>query len=458
MPDLQDGESTEMQGSGSKPYILKNTGGVYSCTCPAWRNQSIAIEKRSCKHLRKLRGDAAEEARTGGALPQRPAKSATDGADEDSGPPVLLAESWDNTTDLTDWWMSEKLDGVRAYWDGQQFLSRQGNIYHAPDWFVEGLPAVPLDGELWIDRKKFQRTVSIVRRQDKSDLWNEVRFLIFDAPAATGGFEDRLAFLKDALAKGTAKFASQHAHERCKSLEALRAELARIEALHGEGLMLRQPGSKYVAGRSSSLLKVKTFHDAEAVVIGHQAGAGRHTGRMGALLVRLPNGTDFAIGTGFSDRERENPPAIGATVTFRYQELSDAGVPRFPSWVGLRLDAAVKSPPERSAQAPSLTPSLQHSTAPAQPTAPNPQAKSPQPTPPPSGSGNTPRYFEFTDDSSNKFWEISQSGSSLTTRWGRIGSTGQNKTKSFADEKAASNAVAKLIQQKADEGYIERDK
>src|SRR6185369_4443334 len=107
--------------------------------------------------------------------------------------------------------------------------------------------------------------------------------------------------------------------------------------------MLRQPGSMYVAGRSATLLKVKTFHDAEAVVVGHQAGAGRHKGRMGALLVKLPDGTDFAIGTGFSDREREQPPSIGATVTFRYQELSDAGVPRFPSWVGVRHDATAKS-------------------------------------------------------------------------------------------------------------------
>jgi len=437
MPDLQDGESTEMQGSGSKPYILKNSGGVYSCTCPAWRNQSIAIEKRTCKHLRKLRGDDAEVTRTGGALPQRPAKTAADGVEEASGPPLLLAESWDTATDLTDWWMSEKLDGVRAYWDGKQFLSRQGNIYHAPDWFIEHLPAVPLDGELWIDRKKFQRTVSIVRRQDKSDLWNEVRFLIFDAPAATGGFEDRLAHLKDALAKGSARFARQHAHERCKSLDALRAELARIEALQGEGLMLRQPGSKYIAGRSSTLLKVKTFHDAEAVVMGHLAGAGRHKGRMGALLVRLSDGTDFAIGTGFSDRERENPPAIGATVTFRYQELSDAGVPRFPSWVGVRLDAAVKP-----AQVPSV-----HSFIPA------PRQQSTISTP-----SSKPRYFEFIDDASNKFWEVSQSGNSMTTRWGRIGSTGQSKTKTFADEQSAANAVTKLIQAKTDEGYVERDK
>jgi DNA ligase-1 len=437
MPDLQDGETTEMQGSGAKPYLLKNTGGVYSCSCPAWRNQSVAIEKRTCKHLRKLRGDAAEEARIGGALPQRPEKAKGEEGEE-SGPPLLLAESWDSATDLTDWWMSEKLDGVRAYWDGKQFFSRQGNLYHAPDWFMEGLPAVPLDGELWIDRKKFQRTVSIVRRQDKSDLWNEVRFLIFDAPAASGGFEERLAYLKDALARGAAKFARQHPHERCKNLEALRGELARIESLGGEGLMLRQPRSKYVAGRSATLLKVKTFHDAEATVIGHQDGAGRHKGRMGALLVRLPNGTEFAIGTGFSDRERGNPPAIGATVTFRYQELSEAGVPRFPSWVAVRQDAPGK-PVEPIAKASKpMTPAASTAIV---------------------GTGpatGKPRYFEFVKGTSSKFWEVSQAGNALTTRWGRIGSSGQSKTKTFAGEKSAVTAVAKLIEEKTGEGYVEK--
>src|SRR4051812_30468331 len=237
MPDLADGETTEMKGSGAKPYVLKNSGGGYSRTCPAWRDQSTPIERRTCKHPRKLRGDAAEEARLGGALPQKPTKSSGGGEENDAGPPLLLAESWDNAADLSDWWMSEKLDGVRAYWDGKQFLSRQGNIYHAPDWFVEGLPAVPLDGELWIDRKKFQRTVSIVRRQDKSDIWNEVRYVVFDAPAATGSFEARIAFLKDELASQAAKFAQILPHQRCQGLDALRAELARIETLGGEGLM-----------------------------------------------------------------------------------------------------------------------------------------------------------------------------------------------------------------------------
>jgi DNA ligase-1 len=200
--------------------------------------------------------------------------------------------------------------------------------------------------------------------------------------------------------------------------------------------MLRQPGSKYVAGRSATLLKVKTFHDAEAVVVGHQAGAGRHKGRLGALLVRLPDGTEFAIGTGFTDRERENPPGVGATVTFRYQELSEGGVPRFPSWVGVRLDAPVKVPqsiPDTTAKKASAPAAVTISGA----------------------SATGPRYFEFVDGASNKFWEISQAGSAMTTRWGRIGAAGQSKTKTFADEPSATKAVAKLVEDKTGEGYIE---
>jgi DNA ligase 1 len=336
MPDLNDGESVEMQGSGNRPYVLKNTGGVYSCTCPAWRNQSIGIEHRSCKHLAKYRGTAAEEARIGAVLPTKPVAA----AGESTAPPLLLAESWDGVADPAGWLMSEKLDGVRAYWDGdgKRFISRQGNLYHAPDWFIAGLPTVPLDGELWLGRKAFQRTVSIVRRQDQSDHWKQIRFLVFDAPGLEKGFEDRLAFVKECLA-GKPEYAQAHEHFACRGVDHLRQELARLEALGAEGVMLRRPGSRYESGRSSTLLKVKSFHDAEARVIEHQGGAGRHKGRLGALLVELDDGTRFAVGTGFSDAERENPPAIGSVITFRYQELSDGGVPRFPSFVGVREEA-----------------------------------------------------------------------------------------------------------------------
>jgi DNA ligase-1 len=332
MPDLADGESAQLQGSSARPYVLKNVGGVYSCSCPAWRNQSLPIERRTCKHLRQFRGEAAEQHRLGSL--STPCRRADDTAKPAKSVPwLLLAQNWSGDVDLADWWLSEKLDGVRAYWDGRRFCSRQGNKFHAPDWFVQGLPSQPLDGELWIDRRRFQRTVSIVRRQDQTELWREVSYLVFDAPQLQARFEDRLAFVRETLTQKRPPFARLLEQQRCRDVDHLRQELARIEALGGEGLMLREPGSSYVAGRSATLLKVKTFHDAEARVIGHQPGNGRHQGRLGALLVELANGTQFAVGTGFTDRQREQPPAVGTLITFRYQELTDGGVPRFPSFV-----------------------------------------------------------------------------------------------------------------------------
>src|SRR5579871_4776825 len=300
MPDLRDGESIEMQGSASRPYVLKNIGGVFSCTCPAWRNQSLPIERRTCKHLRRLRGEAAEAARLGSAPPvQAPA------VEHPRKPlPLLLAEVWDGATDPRGWWLSEKLDGVRGYWDGARLLSRQGHVYHAPAWFVAGLPAVPLDGELWLGRKQFQRAVSIVRRHDETERWREIMFLVFDAPAMTEPFEQRLHYLDELLRQHQPPFAQVHPHEPCQGLAHLHEELARVEALGGEGLMLRAPGSLYAIGRSPTLLKVKSFRDGEARVIGHQPGTGRHHGRLGALLVELANGVQFAVGTGLSDAER----------------------------------------------------------------------------------------------------------------------------------------------------------
>jgi DNA ligase-1 len=335
MPDLLDGETAHVQGSARKPYELKNIGGVYSCSCPAWRNQSLPIERRSCKHLRQYRGEEAERQRLGG-IPSVASPSAK--ADKPKAPALLLADKWSDKTDPSGWWLSEKLDGVRAYWDGRQFLSRQGNRFHAPDWFTEGLPSTPMDGELWIGRKQFQRTVSIVRRQDQSDHWREVKYLIFDAPNAGGRFEARLAHLIQNCRELQTQFAEVLPQHRCLGKAHLLEELGRINSLCGEGLMLRQPGSNYEPGRSSTLLKVKTFHDAEARVIGHQPGTGRHYGRLGALLVALPNGTEFAVGSGFTDAERELPPRVGTKITFRYQELTDGGVPRFPTFVRVRPD------------------------------------------------------------------------------------------------------------------------
>jgi len=431
MPDIPDGRTVEMQGSGSKPYILKNVGGVYSCSCPAWRNQSVTIERRTCKHLRKYRGDAAEEARIGGALPQRPTRP--DGAEEDADLPLLLAENWTDDTDPTGWWMSEKLDGVRAYWDGKQFLSRKNNIFHAPDYFTRGLPPMALDGELWIDRGQFQRTVSVVRRQDQPPEWRQVKFVIFDAPQARGTFEKRLEWLGGVMPKWGNQFAQLHIHEECEGLENLLAELERVLKLGGEGLMLRKPESRYEFNRSSTLLKVKRFHDSEARVVAHEGGKGRHKGRLGAVVAELPGGKRFNIGTGFSDKQRENPPAVGSTVTFKYQELTKDGIPRFPVFVGVRIDAPAVIVPLVKAPPAAATVTVAPKTA---------------------SSG--PRLFENTSDGASKFWEVSVSGSSLTTRWGKIGTAGSTKTKTFATAEKAQAEADKLVKEKMAGGYEEK--
>jgi DNA ligase-1 len=193
---------------------------------------------------------------------------------------------------------------------------------------------------------------------------------------------------------------------------------------------------------------VKTFHDADARVVDHLPGSGRHQGRLGALAVELADGTRFSVGTGFSDAQRENPPAIGSTITFRYQELSDRGVPRFPSFVRLRTDAVASV----AAPAESAKPQPFSRRAAASPTSPQPQAADVATAPSPGGK----RYFELVDGKSAKFWEISQAGCDVTVRYGRLGAGGQTQVKTFGGEDAAVAHATKLIGEKTAKGYVEK--
>jgi DNA ligase 1 len=353
MTDIADGEVAYVQGSAAQPYELKNVGGVYSCSCPAWRNAGGGIDTRTCKHLKGYRGEQVELARIGaagtggGAAIARPRAAkrttTTDGNEDanesgDGAAPVLLAHKWEPEVDLTGWWISEKLDGVRAYWDGQQFVSRLGNAFYAPSWFTEGFPDHPLDGELWVGRKEFQSTVSIVRRMDGGDQWKKLRYLVFDAPHLKKPFEKRVEFVEGFIASEAVPYMDAVEHMRCTGIEHVKTELSRVEKLGGEGLMMRKPGSLYEVGRSHTLLKVKSFFDAEARVVGHEPGKGKHKGRLGALVLQMPDGTRFNVGSGFTDAQREAPLAIGSLVTYRYQELTNDGVPRFPTFVGEAID------------------------------------------------------------------------------------------------------------------------
>jgi DNA ligase-1 len=205
--------------------------------------------------------------------------------------------------------------------------------------------------------------------------------------------------------------------------------------------MLRQPGSIYEVGRSSTLLKVKNFRDAEAVVMDHQAGKGKFKGKMGALVVQMEDGTEFSVGTGFSDAQRGSPPPIGSTITFRYQELSDAGVPRFPSFVRVRKRAAEATiDDDKKATKKAAIVARKKSAGKKKPSA----------------TSASTRYFEFVEGKSNKFWEISIDGGNVTVRYGRIGSSGTTKTKEFDDTDAADTHAEKLIAQKTGKGYTEK--
>jgi DNA ligase len=251
--------------------------------------------------------------------------------------PVMLAHRWDQNIDIKGWWMSEKLDGVRGYWTGKEMISRSGNQFRVPKWFTRNFPSTSLDGELWIGRRQFSELISIIQRKRADTEWEKVHYFIFDAPQVQGGFEKRLDFARRWFQQHPNPFAEILKQEICENEIHLQKTLREIESLGGEGLMLRKPNSPYVDGRSYNLLKVKTYRDAEATVIKHLGGgSGKHAGRLGALLVELPNGIQFAIGTGFSDQERENPPPVGSVITFKYYGFHKSGIPRFASFLRMR--------------------------------------------------------------------------------------------------------------------------
>lgn len=259
-------------------------------------------------------------------------------ASEIEPPLVPLASTYKQGVALEDYWVSEKLDGVRAYWNGHVFLSRNGNVYRAPDWFIAGLPDIPLDGELWMGRQRFAELSGAVRKQAPIDAeWRRIRFHVFDLPGA-GPFHERYERLQTLIDSADSPYLKLVQQKPTSSHFALMADLDRVIAEGGEGLMLKRRESSYEAGRSDDLLKVKAFEDAEAVVVERIAGKGRLRGMMGALKVELPNGRRFRIGTGFNDEIRAHPPAPGTHITFKYYGLTATGLPRFASFLRIRDD------------------------------------------------------------------------------------------------------------------------
>ncbi|EJC6745801.1 DNA ligase [Vibrio vulnificus] len=253
-------------------------------------------------------------------------------------PEVMLAQTYGHGVKINDYWYSEKLDGIRAYWTGTQLLTRNGNRIFAPKWFVEALPPMALDGELWAGRGNFhivQQTVLDTTPDEHA--WKQIDFMVFDLPESAGDYQKRYYTLIDLVKNIDAKHIKFVEHKPIVSEAQLFEKLDAITGVSGEGVMLRNITSRYQAGRGSDLLKLKKYSDAEAMVIGYKPGSGRLMGMLGALLVRLDDGTEFYIGSGFTDEQRKNPPAIGATVTYRHNGFTNSGKPKFARYLRERL-------------------------------------------------------------------------------------------------------------------------
>ena len=272
-----------------------------------------------------------------GALAQAPADADPATAPLSATPPVapaaMLALRYDDTVDPVGYWVSEKLDGVRALWDGQRLRFRSGREMVAPAWFVAALPAHALDGELWLGRRRFDELSGLIRREDPQDPgWRAVRYMLFDMPGA-GDFSARLQALRERVASAGVPWLQMVPQQRVPDRAALKRLLDDTIAAGGEGLMLHRADAHWQPGRSAALLKLTPWLDAEARVVGYVPGKGRLQGKVGALRVEAADGRRFRIGSGLSDAIRANPPALGAQVTYRYRELTPAGMPRFPRYL-----------------------------------------------------------------------------------------------------------------------------
>ncbi|WP_411993119.1 DNA ligase [Agarivorans sp. DSG3-1] len=257
---------------------------------------------------------------------------ANEGLAQQQPPQLILATDYQQGLDLQRYWVCEKYDGVRAYWDGKQLLSRNGHVIGLPESIAQQLPNVAVDGELWLGRGQFSALVSLVKQKNsRVEQWQDVRFVVFDLPNYPGPYQQRYRQLQ--TLSSTSAFMTVPSYRAYPGRPKLEQELAKISAEGGEGLMLRDPESMYIPSRSNALIKYKSYQDAEAEVVAYSGGKGKYSGKLGALVVQDQQGRRFKIGSGLSDQLRSNPPPIGSLVEYRYNGLTEHGKPRFARFV-----------------------------------------------------------------------------------------------------------------------------
>ena len=259
----------------------------------------------------------------------------------------LLRLSEFKDQNVSGWLASEKLDGVRAYWDGENLLSRQGKRLNADVlWLSGGYP------ELYAKELKFEEIqASVMDKQPDEKAWSRLKFHVFDVPEASGGLLDRLEvlakFLKNEPNDNLIIIKQIKMHDNAQFLKFTKDMIAK----GGEGAVVREPNAPYERKRSKNALKFKKFKDAECEVVSINKGSGKYANLAGSLTCRALGGKDdkekagepkegtiFKIGSGLSDEQRTNPPKIGSIITYKFQNLTSYGKPRFPIFLRVRED------------------------------------------------------------------------------------------------------------------------
>ncbi len=251
-------------------------------------------------------------------------------------PALMLATKYHQDIDVGDYWVSEKLDGVRARWDGSNLVSTGGYRFAAPSWFTGGFPPESLDGELWIGRGQYEEVSAVVRKMTSHDGWKQVRLMVFDLPQHKGKFTQRLQSMQQLVEQSASPYLAVINQYRVADNGGLMQRLQSVIDDGGEGLMLHRATALYRHGRSDDLLKLKRFSDAEATVIGYRPGKGKFAGMTGSLKLRNDDGVVFFVGSGFTIQQRADPPPISSRITYRYQGFTKNGVPRFAVFLRVR--------------------------------------------------------------------------------------------------------------------------
>jgi len=252
--------------------------------------------------------------------------------------PPMLAHEWDGQPHVG-WTMSEKLDGVRAVWNGLKLTTRANTDIRAPKEWVDGIRAavggMRIDGELFIAPRRFEDTMSIVRGPNETNgRWKEIRFMVFDV-IADGPHAARMAPLIALRDAGRLPpFIEIVPQIPVNSPGDVREFLNAVLLKGGEGVMLRNPATPYEHRRTRALQKVKMFYDAEGTVIGFVPGKGKFAGMPGAVLLDV-GGQVVRVGSGMDERQRRGA-RLGDVITFRFTERTKQGAYRFPVFVRFR--------------------------------------------------------------------------------------------------------------------------